>query len=148
MTTTDVPTHGEERTPAEMLEVASTEFDRWYAAEPVPGEEDSLSHDFVREFGHELIDALQSTLVDVAAREAVIDVTKEHVHHEYVLGAESPIDLPEILAASPESVLTGYVDRALAPYLALVRDLANSSSGRAHLDRAGIAHAGEDTNGL
>jgi hypothetical protein len=148
MDTTHTPDPIVGRTPAELLEVASTEFGRWYEAEPVPGEEDSLSHDFVREFGHELIDALQSTLVDVAAREAVIAVAKEHVHHEYVLGAESPIDLPEMLAASPESVLAGHVDRALAPYIALVRDLANSSSGRAHLDRAGIAHAGEDTNGL
>lgn len=48
---------------SKLIEEAASAFDAWYESEPVPGEEDSLSHEWVREYGLALI---------ACAREAVV----------------------------------------------------------------------------
>lgn len=56
--------------PAEVLARAQAGWDSWYDAEPVPGEEDSLSHDYVREVVPDLIQALQLTRAELAVERA------------------------------------------------------------------------------
>jgi hypothetical protein len=57
--------------PDDVLERAQVSYDAWYDAEPVPGEEDSLSHEYVRETVPDLLEALRASRAEVATLKAL-----------------------------------------------------------------------------
>lgn len=61
------------RPPREVLSAAQIDFSAWYDAFDAPGEENTRSHQFVREHGHDLIATLDKTLSDLDRLTGVTD---------------------------------------------------------------------------